>query len=152
MTDSIKWMSFEELAVAHGQNGGRSGPAYRLALPDRIENADGPYTVYWPNDYYRVFETGSLEIALFMAALLRDPRTLWCGRSAHDLGSPEIGLPRRELREGRVDFQSSQKKRNLHYDRLIAGDIYLAEPSQRFTFAEPGDERLLLDTSTIPLG
>lgn len=131
--------------------GGASGWILARRLEPFLDNSSGSYTVYWPTDKIRVFESGSYEMALFFAALLRDERTTWYMRSASEFGAPEISLIRRDLSDRRASQDSIKTALTWKRDRLVSFDIWFrSEADLKLRFAKPDEPHHRLDMTTVP--
>lgn len=152
MDSKVVWCTFEELASSYGRGGGAGGDIISIWLRGVGVEPEGEYTVYWPQDGVSVFsETVSYETALFVAAMLRDPRTKWGTRPTTDFGTPVISRPHRELNLHKFVTPKDLKSPWPHKtDWRLSGDIWFDDGS--FLGNQPEDGvTYKLDLSTIPL-
>lgn len=153
MTENVHWVPFEELAHATGHGGGTSFSSMLLTFGDMFERIDGEYVVYWPKDGIRATqETVSFDAALFIAAILNDPNTLWFGDPAAGLGTPEISLPRRDLSFTKFARPADIGKRWPHVkDAALLGEVKFSTPGRkRFEQGDGEARNARLDMSSVP--
>lgn len=151
MTQDFKRYTFEEVAEMIAGGPGSSGFVLSKKVSEFLENPEGEYTVYWPRDSIRLYESGSFEMAVFFAALMRDERTKWYSTPAPKYGVPEIAQVRRELDETRASLETVNRGRIYKRDRLLMHDVRFDNGSLDFHPRGSGALERRLDSSTIPL-